>query len=581
MGFIQDQLKKLSEPIIKATIAELKKSDSPKVTEVPTQMQIGYSYTGGAKRKYGSMVDFDSLRTFSVVYDVARVCINHRKRQINNLEWNIVPKDDKADHDKFTKRIETLTTFFEEPMPGMDFKVWVDRLLEDVLVLDAGVLWKDRTFGGKTLGLLPIDGSTIRLKVEEDGTVPIPPEVAFQQIIWGQVHGEYTTDEMYYKIMNPRTTSPYGLSPLECLVIGVDAALRSQMSNSALLSEGTVPEGFLSMPDTWNPEQIKDFQMWFDTLLAGNFNQNSRIKMIPGGKGIGYIPTKKAEDMRMLDFEKWLLMKTCAMFDVQPRDIGFELNSTPGNGDSQQELGNQRGLVPMANFLKGFFTQIISKDFGMSDLKFEWKGLQVIDDQFEMDRAKLMIEHGAMTINEMRIDQGLDPLEHPSADEPMIYATGGPQPLIVLDKETEQALLPPDQREQQPEPIKVNPDGSPFKDPNGDGTAPGAVKDKPPVDNKAKMELDEIEKWESMVLNYMKRDKGLPDFKASFIDKSAVTLINARLSIAKSKDEVKVAFKPFKEDAQERSLISEALSVSAKISGFKRNKYERVGSGTQ
>ena len=574
MGFIQNQIKKfLTDPIVKSTIDELKKADThPQVTEVPTQMQIGYQYSGGAKRKYGGLVDFDSLRTFSVVYDVARVCINHRKRQINNLEWTIVPKDDKADPKKFAKRIEMLTEFFEEPIKGMEFKEWLDRIIEDLLVLDAVVLWKDRTYGGNTLGLLPVDGSTIRLKVELDGTTPEAPEIAYQQIIYGQLHGEYTTDEMYYKIMNPRTNTPYGLSPLECLVISVDAALRSQMANSSLLSEGTVPEGFLSMPETWTNDQIKDFQMWFDTLLAGNASQSSRIKVIPGGKGIGYIPTKKADEMRYFEFEKWLLLKTCAMFDVQPSDIGFIDGMGVNNQETQENLGNQRGLVPMANFLKQFFTRIISKDFGMSDLMFEWKGLQVVDTTFEMERSKLMIEHGAMTINEMRVDQGMEPLEHASADMPMIYATGGPQALSVLDKDTEQALLPPEQREAQPAPVKVNPDGSPFKE----VTAPGAVKDN--EQNQAKNEIEEMEKWESKVLNYMKRGKGLPRFESSFIDKAAVTLIKARLSVAKSKDEVKIAFKPFKEDAQERSLINEALSVSDKISGFKRNKYERVGS---
>lgn len=561
MGFFQEQLKKLAAPLIQATIQEMNKSDQPKVTEVPTQMQIGYSYTGGARRKYGSMIDFDTLRTFSVVYDVARVCINHRKRQINNLEWAIVPKDEEAKPEKFKKAIAEITTFFEEPMPNMDFKTWVDRFLEDLLVLDAGVLWKDKTIGGQLLGLLPIDGATLRLKVESDGTTPLPPEIAYQQVTYGEVSGEWTTDEMYYKYMNPRTNTPYGLSPLECLIIGVDAALRSQMANAALLSEGSVPEGFMSLPEAWTTDQIKDYQMWFDSLLAGNLSTSARIKMIPGGKGVGYIPTKKQDDMRMNKFEEWLLMKTCAMFDVQPRDIGFEINATPGSGDTQQELGNQRGLVPMANFIKAFFTEIIKKDFGRPDLKFEWKGLQVVDNTFELDRAKAMIEHGAMTINEFRVAQGFEPLKNDNADMPMVYNMNP----VLLDKIGET-----------PEPT------DPAIDP--ESTAPSAVK--PGKDgeeedkNQAENEIQEMFKWESKVLNYMKRGKGMPKFEALYIDKSAATLIQGRLSVAKSKDEVKVAFAPFLADAQERALIKEALGVNDKISAFKRKRYEPTGSST-
>lgn len=562
MGFLQDQFKKLMAPVVKDAIDQIQKSDQPKVTEVPTQMTIGYAYTGGARRKPGSLVDFDSLRTFSTVYDVARVCINHRKRQINNLEWAIVPKDDKEKSEKFKKRIDAITAFFEEPAPATDFKTWLDRILEDILVIDAGVVWKDKTFGGELVSLLPVDGATIRLKVEEDGTTPLPPEIAYQQIITGEVYGEWTIDEMYYKIMNPRTSTPYGLSPLECLIIGVDSALRSQMYNSSLLSEGTTPEGFLALPEAWTPDQIKDYQNWFDTLMAGNFNQNSRIKMIPGGRGVGYTATKKPEDMRMLEFEKWLLMKTCAMFDVQPQDIGFVDNVTTTTQDGQQELGNQRGLVPMANYMKAFFTQIIAKDFGSPDLKFEWKGLQVVDTTFELDRAKMMMEHGGMTINEQRISQGMDPIDDPMADKPIIYTASGPILLETLKNELDADVLP---KEVVPE----------------DGTAPSAVdnskdnKDK----NEAQNELEEMERWEKKAVNYFKLGKGLPKFKSEFIDKSAMTLIQARLSVAKSRDEIKVAFAPFKEDAQERALISEANAMSEKISGFKRKKYERVGQG--
>ena len=339
MGFFQRQLEKLASPLIQKAVSELAKaSGESKVTEVPAQMQIGYQFTGGARRKYGGVIDFDTLRTFSVVYDVARACVNHRKRQINNLEWSIVPKDDEADPKKFQRRIDEVTAFFEEPYANMEFKDWLDKLMEDILVLDAGVLWKEKTYGGKISGLLPVDGATIRLKVTQEATTPLPPDIAYQQIINGQVDGEYTTDEMYYKMMNPRNNTPYGLSPLECLVIGVQAALQSQMMNASLLSEGSVPEGFITLPDTWTPDQIKDYQVWFDTLLAGNFGQNSRIKFLPGGKGMGYYPTKKAEDMRMMEFEKWLLMKTCAMFDVQPSDIGFIDGMGQNLGDNQQEL---------------------------------------------------------------------------------------------------------------------------------------------------------------------------------------------------------------------------------------------------
>ena len=553
-----------------------KAAGAPSVTEVPAIMTIGGMYTGGSRRKSNTSLDFDTLKQFSVVYDVARACINHRKRQIENLEWSIVPKDDEADSANFKKQIATITTFFEEPCHNVDFKSFNDRIIEDLLVFDAAVLWKDRTYGGGIKELLPVDGATIRIKVAEDGTLPEAPEVAYQQILNGKIEGEYTVDEMYYKIMNPRNSTPYGLGPLEGLIIGVDSALRSQMYNLTMLQEGTVPEGFYGVPPEWTPDQIKDYQLWFDTIMAGG-QGGARIKFMPGGKGVGYMPTKKQEDMRFVEFEKWLLMKTCALFDVQPRDIGFEQNAQPGNAGSQQELGNQRGLVPMANFLKQIYTEVIRKDFGMPDLKFEWKGLQVIDDEFELKRAEMMIKNGAMTINEQRVAQGMEPFEDEIADKPMIYTTGGPVLLEVVANEAEQALVPKE----------LVPATGAGTDPNAD---PGAKDGKKPQDGSqqatedagaAKLELMELEKWETKAQNFLKRGKGAnPPFQADHIDRAVHALIGARLSVCKSNEEITAAFKPFVDDAQERELIDRALTLKGDISAHKRTKYETAGSRT-
>lgn len=527
--------------------SELSKVVQPKVTEVPSQMMLGYPMSGGIRRKQGGVVDFDTLRSFSVVYDVARACINHRKRQIANLEWAIVPKDDEEEPEEYKRKIEEITTFFEEPCHQTDFKTFTDRIIEDLLVLDAAVLWKDVTYGRKVKELLPVDGSTIRLKVTQDGTLPEPPEVAYQQVIYGQLHGEYTTDEMIYKIMNPRTNTPYGLSPLECLIIGVDSALRSQLYNANLLSEGTVPEGFFGVPATWTPEQIKDYQTWFDAIMAGNFQNSSRIKFMPGGKGVGYIPTKKPEDMRFLEFEKWLLLKTCAVFDVQPEDIGFIENMTRATGETQQQAGAERGLIPMANFIKSIYTKVIAEDFGAPQLKFEWKGLQVVDDEFELDRNVKMLQNGALTINEWRVAQGLDPLKEEAADKPMIFSIGTPTLLEMVGKEPEETE-------------------------EGEEVAPAQEADEE--------ELEEVDKWEKKCLNALKAGRKIPEFRAEKIATPAQVLIRAGLSKVKTKEEVRAVFRPFKQEMVERSLVSRALQVRRDIGIHRRTKYERIGSRT-
>lgn len=549
MGFIQDTIQKALKPVIEKAISDTVVAKSEELskaaasTEAPSGSWVGYPFSGTSRRKEGYSLDFDTLRTFSVTYDVARACINHRKRQINNLEWAILPKDDKANPDKFRRNIDKLTLFFEEPFHNTDFKTFIDKIIEDLLVFDGAVLWKDKTYGDELLGLLNVDASTIKIKVAMDGLLPEPPEMAYQQIIRGEVVGQYTTEELIYKIMNPRTNTPYGLSPLESLIIGVDTALRSQMANNNMISEGTVPEGFFGLPGEWTPDQVKDFQVWFDSMLAGG-RMNSRIKFMPGGKGVGYMPTKKPEDMRFMELEKFLLVKTCAMFDVQPQDIGFTENVNLNSGENQKQISNEKGLIPMANFLKMMFNHIIAKDFGITDLKFEWKGLQAIDDTFELERNKAMLQNGALTIDEWRQAQGLEPFNLETTKTPFILAAGGP---VYLGEE-----------------IPTEPDNT------GQSSTPDDTQE----------QIEEMVKWETKCINWLKLNKGIPDFKPNKLDKVAVSLITAKLVVAKNKEDIKKVFKPFKDMLKEELLVKNAIKVNNDIAKFNREKYEHTGQTT-
>lgn len=555
MAFIDNLVKRFTKPIIDETIASMNKAADAKPAnfDVPLNASSGYPFAGFLNRKDSLSVTFDTLRVFSVNYDVARACINHRKRQIENLEWAIVPKDDKANSKKFQRDIDKITDFFETPSHMVDFRAFIDRIIDDMLVYDAIVLWKDKTYGGDLTELLPVDAATMRIRVTPDGSLPEAPEPAYQQIIKGTVQAEYDVTEMIYGITNPRNSTPYGLSPLESLVIGVDAALKAQIYNSNMLSEGSIPEGFFALPTTWTPDQIKDYQVWFDTLLAGNSKYSSRIKFMPGGPGVGYTATKKPEDMRYIEMEKWLLMKCCALMDVQPNDIGFMIDGNKYSGENQSQLGTERGLIPTANYLKALFTRVIKEDFGNKDLKFEWKGLQVTDDEFELKRDTAMLTQGALTIDELRIEQGLDPFNIPATQKPFIIS-GGKAVLLedIIPGETNQNI--------------------PVDQPQDPADEQKEVDQKEEESTKMQGEIDEMEKWESKCLNSLKRGNGIPEFIAHEIDPSIQTLIRTKLMISKSREDVKETFRLFKNTMRETMLISKALKVQSDISDLNKSK---------
>lgn len=345
------------------------------------------------------------LRQFSVHYPIARACINYRKTQITQLDWTIAAKDEKLKPQP--KALRALTQFFETPYgPTSRPRKLLDQIVEDIMVVDAVSLYKERTIGGSLIGLVPIDPTTIKLRIDAQGRTPLPPEIAYEQYIRGEKVAEMTTDELVYDMLNPRTNSPYGLSPLESLIVTVNTALRTAQYNSQYLTDGNIPEGFMELkPELAStPEQVQQWQMYFDNMVNG---ESRKLKAVP--EGVNYTPVKKPDDMSFEKFELWLLQVTCAVFGVQPEEIGFTHSTNRATAEVQREVSVDRGLKPLGRFIEELFTNVIREEFGYEDLTFKFLDLDPVDEEAELKKQEHEIKWGIRSVDEIRVeDYGKD-----------------------------------------------------------------------------------------------------------------------------------------------------------------------------
>ena len=104
----------------------------------------------------------------------------------------------------------------------------------------------------------------------------------------------FTNDELFYYIRNPRTNRIYGMSYVEQIFLIINIALRHENRLLAEFTESNVPAAFMVMPEEATLEQIKTFTAWLDAKLSGNVAQRSKIVPIPGGGTAGdkIIPMK-------------------------------------------------------------------------------------------------------------------------------------------------------------------------------------------------------------------------------------------------------------------------------------------------
>lgn len=382
-----------------------------------------------SQQRTTAMFGFDVLRAFADGYDLLRLIIETRKDAMERLRWVIQLRDSKQ---KMTpqkrNRIDEITAFFLKPDKENNWNTWLRMLLEDLFVIDAATLHKRKTRGGDLYALDQIDGATIRRVLDDSGRTPEDPnDTAYQQYLHGIPAVNYRASDLYYRPRNKRIQKIYGYSPVEQIMMTLNIALRRQVWQLNFFTEGNMPAALIGVPEEWTPDQIRIFQEWFDNMLAGNTGERRKARFVPSAVGKTYIPTQETELFGKA--EEWLARVTCFAFSVSPQPFLQMMNRA--TADSAQQEAAATGLAPIQNWVKALIDDILSEEFGSSDLEFVWRGDDELDPVKRQQITSGNLRDGLITINEGRLDQGREAYEDPMFDQPMFMTSNGLAPLIL------------------------------------------------------------------------------------------------------------------------------------------------------
>jgi HK97 family phage portal protein len=349
-----------------------------------------------------------------------------RKDQIEKRDWTIKSRNEKTPDQDAAWRIDQLTEFWRSPDGERPFATWLREALEDVLVLDAAAFELRRNRGGKIIGLDVVDGSTIKVLLDDTGRRPRPPAPAYEQIIHGRPWRLLTSDELMYLPRNPRPHKAYGFRLVEQIVTSVNIALRRQAMQLQHFTEGNVPPGLLNAPDGWSPEQIRQFQEWFDSILAGN--TGNRTRLVWGPSGAKYQAFKEAPYKD--DFDEWLARIVCYAFSLPPTAFTPQVNRA--TAQTAQDAALEEGLAPLLGWLKRLVDGVIQTRMGHVDLEFAWSNSRPTDPKDQATILSGYVKDGIFALNEARDILGMAPVA--GGDQPMFLTAQGPVLLSEADR---------------------------------------------------------------------------------------------------------------------------------------------------
>lgn len=431
-----------NEVVKKITEGEVvEKADPQRLVFDP--MKYSYRSTERALRK-PTRITFLTLRRMSKAVHIARLCINTLKHKVSQTEWNIVPVDGKIKADPH--HINVLNEFFKHPNRNREtFRTFLDKLLEDILVLDAGCFEKVCNRGGFPAEIYYVDGATIKPMYDEHGILGDPAFCQFMPLNNStKPDAEWSSEEFSYIMQNPQAdimNFGYGLSPLEGVIMVATNALNADNYMGQFFDVGTLPPKLINLGKDIAPQEIEAFRAYWKSEVEG---KPWKTGIFGGGElTVEDMGNGKPVDMQFENYQIWLMKLLCAAYEISPQDIGMTAEMKMGGGignglaEVQKELSNSKGYRSMLHLLREIFNEeIINSWFGFNDVKFDWIGMDTLDPKNAAEIFAIESKAGAVSINEYRIQKGLQPIM--GGVKPMLVTAQGIQEIDAAPLKDEQ-----------------------------------------------------------------------------------------------------------------------------------------------
>jgi phage portal protein BeeE len=346
-----------------------------------------------------------NLRRFAET-PVARKAINTIKDRIAGMKWRVQPRRGRslADLPNGEARVQALTASFDHPNPDDSFRSLSEQVLEDVIVGGFGAIEVDLSGDtGRPLVLWPVDGATIRMKVDWDGRPDSPRYVQETGHFGPESQVVLNDDELIYVRLNARTHTPFGLGRLEVAFETINSFLCAHRYASRLASNSVVQYA-LWLKDL-SPAHHERLIRWWQDEIEGTgkvpiLSVENKPEVLRFGGGTD-------ADLR-LAWQEFLLRVIADAFDLPPQFLGVERDVNRSTAAELNDVAFQHAIVPTARLFAEHLTRdAIAKKLGWDDLEFVFADLDAPNELEQAQIQEILLRNGVLTVNEVRQMRGL------------------------------------------------------------------------------------------------------------------------------------------------------------------------------
>ncbi len=352
-----------------------------------------------------------------------------RKKAKNGVDSRMDEKDKKV--------ANAITDFIlncgsETSWVNDDFDTFIRKIVDDSLTYDQMTFECIRNRRGKLERFVAVDASTFRMadtafqedykntffnnrgasnwnsqgdlvRKEINGYLP-----QYVQIYQNAVVNDFYPWELCFAVRNPSTSiysNGYGVSELEELINVITSMLWGDEYNRRFFSQGSAPKGLLRVKGGMSESALQQFKQQWQAMINGVMN-SWKTPVVEAD--VDWIDLQKNNrDMEYSSWMEYLIKLACAIYSIDPSEIGWDISRSGGNSglfekSEAERIQNSKdkGLYPMLKFIQRKINKYIVEQIN-PEFEFVFMGMNgmTIEQELEMDIKKL---NSFQTLNETR-----------------------------------------------------------------------------------------------------------------------------------------------------------------------------------
>jgi len=404
---------------------------------LPVYSQWFYTAPMGQPRN----INVTDLRTFGKCAWTQMVK-NTIKKELSIIPYDVVPVDDDDETD-YEEDIKKVKDFLNRVNGDNEcLSDIVIPMIEDVCDIDAGAWVKVYTNSSYMIGQVPVydiagdivstrEGLILKplgqrelkeIRIADGSTLLKQVDYYRRLLCWYQYSYKnprsnprmFFPDEVIYFMMNSRSDSVYGFSPLQSVQQVLEVLINSTRWNKDYFKNNAIPDALVGLPGA-TPESMKQFKDMVENTTRGKAHKLLYHNTAATFQSL----VTSARDMEWLEGQKWYFHLVFAVYGMSPTEVGFHENVNQGNQAGQERVTVKNAIKPFLTLIeKNINRNVITEILQVPNPKIKLVFLPKdhAEEQIEFDQAMQELDRKVITINEYRRRKGLDDVEW--GDEP-------------------------------------------------------------------------------------------------------------------------------------------------------------------